>query len=315
MQRARRRLLGIPPEEVRFDRRGFRGGDPEAKARLEQIGLTFLHGYHAALEDDRPEPLALRLNAVESERLGFAFEGAAMALFLLDTLTPWRRTRFRAFLEGPGAPHIYMAHVGAGWVMARLRQRVNKPPMRLDPLLGWLSLDGYGFHEGYFHWRRAIERQEVPRQLSGYACRAFDQGLGRSLWFVEGADVARILAAIAAFPPARQSDLWSGVGLACAYAGGTDCTGIETIRTAAGRFGPQIAQGVAFAAQARQRAGNPAPHTELACRVLCGLSACEAADVTDAALQALPSDSAEQPAYEVWRQRIQAQFVQEAVTS
>ncbi|HEV2150298.1 MAG TPA: DUF1702 family protein, partial [Longimicrobiaceae bacterium] len=65
-----------------------------------------------------------------------------------------------------------------------------------------------------------------------------------------------------------------------------------------------------FAARARQRAGNPAEHTERACRALCGCSADAAAAVTDAALEGL-APRGELPAYEAWRLRIQGSFFQE----
>ena len=58
----------------------------------------------------------------------------------------------RSFLAGPGAAHTYMVHVGAGWALAQLRRRVDRALARLDPLLGWLAVDGYGFHQGYFRW-------------------------------------------------------------------------------------------------------------------------------------------------------------------
>jgi len=296
--------------EVTFLRRGFRGGEEGVRQLLEQIGCTFLQGYHTALEEDQPEALALRLHGVEAELRGFAFEGAAMGLALLDHLTPWRRDRWRAFLEGPGAAYIYMVHVGVGWAIARLpwlRRHMERPLARLDPLLRWLAVDGYGFHEGYFHGRRSVQMQAVPGRLSGYLRRAFDQGLGRSLWFVEGADVARLPATIASFPLPRQADLWSGVGLASAYAGGVSRQALEALWRAAGSHRPQLAQGAAFAAKARERAGNPAAHTTLACEVWGGLSADVAARLTDAALQDLPPDGIE-PAYEIWRRRLQAQF-------
>jgi enediyne biosynthesis protein E3 len=312
----RKVAFGISLDEVTFARRGFRVGDPTAQQRLQQIGNIFLQGYHAVLEEDAPEALALRLRAVDAELRGFAFEGAAMALMLLDHLAVREGKRLQTFLNGPGAAHIYMAHVGAGWALARLpwlRRHAEQYLARLDPLLGWLVMDGYGFHEGYFNWRRTIEKQTIPNQLKGYARRVFDQGLGRSLWFVEGADVLRISSTLASFEPARHADLWSGVGLACAYAGGLDHAGIEAMRMAAQSYTPHLAQGVAFAAKARQRAHNPAAHTEMACKVLCGLSAEAAALITDVALERLPGDGKE-PAYEVWRQRIQAQFGMEAVT-
>src|ERR1039457_1019400 len=85
--------------------------------------------------------------------------------------------------------------------------------------------------------------------VAGSPRRAFDQGLGRSLWFVEGADASRIAAAISSFPKARQPDLWSGVGLACAYAGGRDQAHLELLRETAGPYVAQVAQGAAFAAK------------------------------------------------------------------
>ena len=60
----RQRLLGLSPEEATVARRGFREGEAGVRQRLEQIGFTFLEGYHAALLDDAPETLAPRLAAV-----------------------------------------------------------------------------------------------------------------------------------------------------------------------------------------------------------------------------------------------------------
>ena len=189
----------------------------------------------------------------------------------------------------------------------RLRLRIEPTLTSLHPRLKWLVIDGYGFHEGYFHWRCCVETQAIPVKLTAYAHRAFDQGLGRSLWFVDGADAKRISATIAAFPPSRHADLWSGVGLACAYAAGAEQAALEALKTAARVYRSHLAQGAAFAAKARQRAGNPSPHTEIACNILCGLSADAAAHLCDMAFKDLPPDGAE-PAYEVWRQRIRAQF-------
>jgi len=312
--RIQRCLLGLSLDEATFARRGFRAGDAIARLRLEQVGRTFIHGYHAALEEGDLESLSLRLQEVEAESRGFAFEGAAMGLFLLDHLTPWSRNRLRAFVDGPAAPHIYMVYVGAGWALAQLRRGVLRALARFDPLLGWLAVDGYGFHHGYFHPRRSIVERQTPRRLSGYSLRVFDQGLGRSLWFVAGADVALIAASVAEFPVARQSDLWSGVGLACAYAGGADRGAIEALMTSAAAHRGPMAQGAAFAAKARQRAGIPASHTDLACRIIWGMSAFEAARATDLALVDLPAAGV-LPAYEVWRQRIQELWVKELVTT
>jgi hypothetical protein len=271
------------------------------------VVAAYVHGYHAALEEESLQGLVLRLEAVIAQRRGFAYEGAATALALLDFLTPWRRHRWRDFLAGAGSRHAYLVHVGAGWLLGRVPGRVERHLARLDPLLRWLAVDGYGFQEGFFHWPRYLGGGPVPARLEGYARRAFDQGLGRCLWFIEGADVARLPETIAGFPVERRPDLWSGVGLASTYAGGVDAAALRHLRVAADSWQPCLAQGAAFAAKARLRAGIVVEHTRAACQVLCGLSPEEAAQVTDAGLENLPADGAE-PAYEAWRKRVQERF-------
>ncbi|MCG8458555.1 MAG: DUF1702 family protein, partial [Holophagales bacterium] len=186
---------------------------------------------------------------------------------------------------------------------------------RLHPLYRWLAVDGYGFHQGFFHWRRSVEEpREIPRVLRGYARRAFDQGLGRSLWFVDGADAERIPHTIAAFPRERQADLWSGLGLAATYAGGVGEASLQhlgKIASTAG-FGAQLAQGAAFAAEARRSAANLTPENELASRLFTGLPAREAAELTVRARQDLPADGLGIPAYEAWRLRIQEHWLPSA---
>ncbi len=303
----RKRLFGISLAEISLARRGFRVGPDCARARLERIPRLFVYGYHAALEEDSLSTLVSRLNAVEEEGRGFAFEGAAMGLALLDTLTPWRRRRLEFLLKGPGAAHCYMVHIGAGWAVARMRGNLAHAKARLDPLLGWLVIDGVGFHEGFFHWPRYFGGQPVPARFRGYYRRAFDQGLGRSLWFIDGADVRRLPLTIAGFSAERRADLWSGVGLAATYAGGVETRDMEKLRASATEYWPALAQGAAFAAKARQRAGNIVAQTDLACATFCRVPAEAAARVTDEALRELPPDGA-QPSYEIWRQRVQARF-------
>jgi hypothetical protein len=308
LKRLGKRFFRLSMEEASFTYRGFPGAASQASPRLERIGRTFLLGYHAALDEPDAERLVRQLSTLDDELRGFAFEGAAMSLALLDLITPWKRDRWTCFFNNGAAAHQYMVYVGVGWALARLQRWRSTHPGLSDPLLSWLAVDGYGFHEGYFHWQHFVEAQSLPARLSGYARRVFDQGLGRSLWFVEGADVGRLARTIGVFSPLRQADLWSGVGLACAYAGGVGRDAIELLHVTAIPYAAHLAQGAAFAAKTRQRAANPTAHTNMACQVLCCLSDDEAAEITDRALVNLPHDE-RVPAYEVWRQRIQTHFL------
>jgi hypothetical protein len=310
----RRALLGISPNETRFSRRGFQRAEPAVQEHLEAAGRRFVEGYNAALVKSQPDELAFELNHIEAIYRGFAFEGAAMALGLLDRVTPWNRRRLAQFMESfSGDAHVYMLHIGAGWAIARIpwaRRSFEQTISHFHRLYRWLAVDGYGFHEGFFHTNRYVKERAQPPRLSPHAAQVFDQGLGRSLWFSQGGNPQRIAASIAAFSMTRRADLWSGAGLAASYAGGVDRVRLEELRDRAAGYTAHLAQGASFAAKARQRADNPVPHTELACEVFCRLSAKEAAAVTDACLKDLPTGGAE-PAYHVWRTRIRERFAAE----
>ena len=300
-----RKLLRISSEEIRVARRGFRVATPQARQRIEDIGACFLHGYHHALDAADTPSLLEQLEAMPPKMKGFGYEGAAMALYLMDRLHIFGGNRFASFIESRGGDHIYMAYVGAGWAHARLPFGLGAGLNRLDPLLRWLALDGYGFHQGFFHWPKAIETpRQVPARVRGYARRAFDQGLGRSLWFVDGQDVEALASSLSHFPAHRHADLWAGAGLAATYAGGADMDALAWLRQRAGRHAPWLAQGSAFAVKARVRAGNLEPHSESACLALCGVDATTASSVVEQAQRDLPPDRGDQPAYETWRLRI-----------
>ena len=249
--------------------------------------------------------LRKRLEGLPSAQRGFAYEGAAMALALLDALSIFRKNRWLSFAEGVGQPHLYMVYVGLGFAAARLRRTRAFARPTLDPHLRWLVLDGYGFHEGFF--RGASEPEKgTPYRETSYAQRAFDQGLGRSLWFVEGAHTEPLVARIARFDEPRRADLWSGVGLAACYAGAARAVDGEIYRELLDRAAPHgkhFAQGVAFAAEARERAGNATETTEAACRAVWNGSSVFCAELVRRLRENLPGDG-RKPAYELWRERV-----------
>src|SRR6202000_472948 len=106
---------------------------------------------------------------------------------------------FTQFLSGPGKQHTYMLHVGAGWAYARLpwmRWRIESVIQKLHPVLRWLVVDGDGFHGGYFHSKQEQRLKKTLARLAEDARHIFYQGLGRSLWFSNGADVQGICRSI-----------------------------------------------------------------------------------------------------------------------
>jgi hypothetical protein len=306
------RIFMPDQSEVTFERRGFAAPDAVRQANLEKVGTKFLEGFRYGMAGRTLVDIESSLEEVEPDFRGFSYEGCTMALAVRDGLLPFGRHWVRDLLASRGAAHIYMAYIGVGWAMARLprpRWRAIEPR---DPLLRWLALDGYGFHQAYFRTDRYVYGQHQARipgwEPASYADRAVDQGIGRALWFVNGSDVERVAAGIEAFPPHRRGDLWSGAALASVYAGGADAGELADMARLAGPYRSHAAQGAAFAGRARLLARLVTPGTELGVKVYCDMSVTQAAAITDETRLDLPAEDDRVPAYEVWRERIRKRF-------
>jgi hypothetical protein len=288
--------------------RADRGGGQEVRRHLDGAADALRAAYDMALDDDDAESLAARLAALPDLVRGFAYEGAGAALVVLDRFLPGPGGRFEALRRGPGATYAVLLHVGAGLAWSRLSpRRLEAEAARADPEMRWLPVDGYGFERGVFGGEDVIAGRWVP-SLSPYGRRAFDQGLGRGLWFRTAANLPRIAERVAGFDPARRADLWSGVGLAAAYAGPNDEASLAALEEAAGVHLPSVRLGVACAAFMRCDGPNPSPNTERAARLVCGMPAQRAADEArriQSELRAAGAVEGENP-YEAFRVELQA---------
>jgi hypothetical protein len=295
------RFLRLSPDEASFRTRKFHSAVPSKQLALELAGKTFIGGYNAALAAGRAEDVLQHVHCVAPDLRGFAVEGAAMGSAIADIL-PFRTWSFARHLQTFERDFSYLNHVGAGWALARLPWRHEKILALLDPVHHWLACDGLGFHDTFFHHRRILAGRR--RQAAAYAARAYDQGVGRALWFVAGGCVASATGLICNFPETRQGDLWSGLGLAIAYAGPTDEADLSLARRNSGGHRTHFGQGVAFACEARIRARHIPMHTDMAARVLTGIGAAELSALVREARNSLPADAANVPAYEIWRRRV-----------
>jgi enediyne biosynthesis protein E3 len=311
----RRKILTPNVSATSLEKRGFHRKDPESQALLEKIGTLFLGGYADAVEASSVADAQARLAKVEPRFRGFAYEGAGMGYGMLDGLPFGHRHHNDDFLAGPAADQIYIVYCGVGWAMARLPRFRWPAPESLDPLLRWLVLDGFGFHQAYFRTRRYVhEHYQDPRfpwpddESRDYANRALDHGIGRALWFVGCTDVDEVVRLLRAYPARRHGDLWAGIGLASTYACGADRDDLVRLADLAGEHRPQLAQGSAFAAEARVRSGLLIPPTEVATKALCGQ---DAETVARICVETRPehAENGALPTYELWRQSIANELV------
>ncbi|MGQ0842203.1 DUF1702 family protein [Actinokineospora sp.] len=320
------RRLALTPKltDVTFRVRGFPGARSSAAATLEAIPQAVICGFEWGIEARDLWETERRLALVEPEQRGFAYEGAAMAATVRDAMRAGVGTRARDLLLGPGHPHIFLTYIGIGFALARLPRVLWKKAVPdltgspFHPTMSWLAVDGYGFDKAYFHTKRWVDEQYVPpaypwEGVPEYFPRAVDQGIGRALWFIHGADPAGVAAAVGRFAEHRRADLWSGVGLAATFAGGCPEPGLATLRAAAGEYWSELALGVVFAIKARTYAEFVPAHSALAARTLADLSVEAAVEIADSTAVHTNGSTAE-PAYELWRARIRAAVTLAATT-
>ncbi|MFD1151953.1 DUF1702 family protein [Saccharothrix hoggarensis] len=313
----RKVLLAPSFASVRFAERGFQAAPGPTSTRLEAVPQAVVAGFEWGVEAPPAWELEARLEMVEPELRGFAYEGATMACTVLDVMPGGRRDRTAELLRGPGLPHLFLCYIGIGFAMARLPRPLWKKVLPdLDgvphhPVMSWLAVDGYGFDRAYFETRRWVDEQREfePYPWLGapdYFPRAADQGVGRALWFIHGADPAAVAEAVRRFPERRQPDLWSGVGLAATFAGGCDRVGLTRLREAAGEHHDELALGSVFAVKGRAHSGFVPTHAVDAAAALTDLTVADALDLADRTEPG--GDAGATPAYEVWRNAIRESF-------
>jgi hypothetical protein len=294
-------VLGLPVDEGRFAIRGFNSDSP-ARARLEQVGLSVISHYNLAVAEGFGDNLSEHLGFVSNELCGFAHEGAAMGLYAIDAVAPFSPGHFTRYIEGEGKHHLYMSFIGAGLAIGALSLSYEKALRRSRHFSRILIMDGYGFFRAFFRTEPTVRRQHIPAAVAANPIyrERYDAGVGRALWFVDGGDPDRLANTIAAFAPERRPQLWAGVGLACTYAGGVSREWICRLLELGAGHELMLAQGSLLACHARYRAGNPAPHNDLAAQTLTGLTAEALHRIADDQLDAIDQYAATTNGEDTW---------------
>lgn len=295
----RKRLAGI---SVDFAVRGFSLGRPHSREHLERCAGGFMFGAIAQIDDANHIHEAVA--RCEDDLRGFAYEGAAFTAASMDLMSA-RTTQYLAVLSsGPGLAFRHLINVGVGWSMEQLHVANHRLFRTTDPLLRWLAYDGKGFRRAFFS-PSSIEGVLLRLGRATPRDRIIVQGIGRCLWFVEAANIEAIGARAARAPKSVRGDIWSGVGLACAYAGDSSTVDAARLSAEAGVWYPNLAQGVIFGGAARQSSGCIPDSTVFLLQDLLQLAPGAAAMWADEEAVGLHTYGLGPEGFLIWQRRIQ----------
>jgi enediyne biosynthesis protein E3 len=244
------------------------------KDKIELVQNTFKEGKEKAFSMTDLNQLNDWLLNVPKEFISVAYEGASKAIALKNIKEKKSLDRWNEFYHTFGKLHGFQMHVGLGWVFSELNLGFTDVKLIIEPSLKYRVLDGYGYYEGIFKRRQSIRSQQIPSHLSELDLNAYDQGLGRSLWYISNGEVERLVKLISLFSENRHHDLWRGIGIAVAYVGGIETIAIQQLVKESGQYISAFKSGVSLLIHSRFKANTIVEDTEFISEEIFDLS-CE----------------------------------------
>jgi len=272
--------------------------------QMEKISSIFQHALQVSTEQIDADPL-MYINTVDLEFRAVAYEGVAMGYALTDleagTLRQWR-----AFMRTSPVAYLPHIHVGLGWAVAKKQVPSLSFIDPLEPIMQFRVADGCGYYDGTFRKLQTITKRERSKAIEPKDFQAYDQGVGRSIWYHSKGDNDLVSSAIQQFDVARAADLWRGVGIACSFVGGCEANRLRHLHQLASPHQQQLAIGAAFTARARTQTNSVTKSSELACQIWGNLSVEMATQLTEATQPNTKNVGDE--VYKIWVSKLESEL-------
>lgn len=193
---------------------------------------------------------------IEQEFVSVVFEATAAKYAKKDLESGLLHVpHWMPFKEQNAVNHGSQIHVGLGWAMAECSLLTCSVLSTFPSEFLWRVWDGFGYYSGLFKRREAVRQQVFPSGFDPEWTAAFDQGLGRSFWYIAQGDPSRVELMIHLFPEDRRRDLWRGAGLAMTYIGGVEKNLLTETLQRAGSYQSSVRCGALLALEGKEKAG------------------------------------------------------------
>lgn len=266
--------------KIKFSRRKLENSDPVScfdRYDLHAAAVATTEAFAIASECTR-EQMWFELDKFSPDVAGYAFDGAALAIGLNAAATQaW--DQLENFLVSLKA-HQLAVTAGCGGAFMHAGLSIASISEAVDPFWRALLAEGFAFHESFYNVKRIVVNQEAPQVSEIWERRAYNQGIGRTIWFAAGGRPEIIKELINQFASWQRSDLWYGVGLQAAYCGGTEKE-YQQLRHHSGKQLDGLTAGVSMAVFMRASSGHFPDHTSYASEAICGAKAPDIASLFD----------------------------------
>jgi enediyne biosynthesis protein E3 len=245
-------------------------------SKMENIKTVFQDAKDFFMESKNTTDCIHYLEKTNLEFRSVAYEGASMALALKAlSENDYSLKDWNSFLSN-SKNQAGNIHIGLGWAIAESKPNDLSFLNSIHPMMLFRVWDGCGYYDGIFRQRQTIKnqiRQEYNIKADG---NAYDEGIGRSIWYHCKGNVPRVVEMIHSFSSDRFADLWRGIGIASVYVGGNREQDLEQLFLSSEKYSLQLAIGAAMVAKARLQTKTITTDVELACKSWCKLNPEEA---------------------------------------
>ncbi len=246
---------------------------------LRKVAVTFLDGFTVASELS-VQKVQREVGSLPQAVRGVCYEGAAAGKTVRD-LTANEDLSEASELLRREEEYSFLVYLGIGEALAQMKL----PPQLCNAVAKerWAGqiIEGYGFFDGYFNWHDALVNQRYPQGLEPGLKAAYDQGLGRAIYFATNCDPIQMRDMISCFSEDRRAEIWSGIGIPTAYVGGLTEREFKKFLNFAGPYRAELMQGILLGASARAKQNAIPDHTELACNMILGETTFDAMRYTE----------------------------------
>lgn len=217
--------------------------------RIARVVAAFQLGRATAESSTERIDIERALASADALFVSVAFEGAASGLAFRQLKNGAKE------IQVPDWPaHAAQVHIGIGWALAEFGLGPMAHLSQFNGVMQGRVLDGFGYHHGLFRRRRCIQAMEIPDGIPDELLTAFDQGLGRAMWYISKGEWAALGAMTAPFGETRKQGLWRGIGVAASYVGGLSDQHWPSLIQWANPHQNQLKTGILLAAAGRTTA-------------------------------------------------------------
>lgn len=226
-----------------------------ALANIHLVQSIFKDVQNQGVENKTIPELITFLNSFPPPFISVAFEAASFVIAQKSIQNKNNLNDWSVFIKATKGLHDSQVHVGLGWALASLHADIDLYTSTIRPLMRSRVIDGYGYYYALFRRRVAIRLAQIPSEITNEQEASFNQGIGRSLWYLAEANLSKLERYLDLIPKTRHSDVWRGIGIAYTYVGGSNLSIENKIVSLTNEYHIDFLCGIALTLYSREKSG------------------------------------------------------------